>query len=386
MALDRKSLHETTRLNHAPEVKIPEGNKPIVSPLYQTAKFSLHENHPMNTQFIYTRVSNPTLKELELTLAELQKTEDCIVVGSGMAAITGAILGLLKSGDHVITFLETYRPARIFLRTTLKRFGISSTVLSLSDLSALEKSITPETRLIYFESPTNPHLGIADIKKIVSIAKKHNVLSMMDATFGGPHQHLDLGVDLFIQSLTKFVNGHGDVIGGSIAGKKSLISEIRQMTINLGATLDPHAAFLIQRGLKTFYLRYERAAKTAQSIAEFLETHPRVRRVYYPGLKSHPSHALAVSQMTSMGGILAFELHPDAGEAIAFCHRLNLFQFTASVGSSESLICPTLLFFGDDLSEKEANSLGINAHSLRISVGLEHPDDLISDLKSALEK
>lgn len=385
MALDRKSLHETTRLTHAPEVKIPVGNKPIVSPLYQTAKFCLHEDHPMSSQYIYTRVSNPTLKELELTLAELQKTEDCIVVGSGMAAITGAILGLMKSGDHIITFLESYRPGRIFIRTTLKRFGISSTVLSLSDLSTLEKSITSETRLIYFESPTNPHLGIADIKKIVSIAQKHNVLVMMDATFGGPHQHLDFGIDLLIHSLTKYVNGHGDVIAGSISGKKSLISEIRQMTINLGATLDPHAAFLIQRGLKTFFLRYERAASSAQSIAEFLEEHPRVKRVYYPGLKSHPAHSLAASQMTSMGGILAFELHPEAGEAISFCHRLNLFQFTASVGSSESLICPSLLFFGDDLSEEEAGSLGLNTHSLRISVGLEHPDDLISDLKSALE-
>lgn len=384
MSLDRKNLHETTLVNHAPEVKIPEGNKPIVSPLYQTAKFAVHESHPMNSQFIYTRVSNPTLRELELTLAELQKTEECIVVGSGMAAITGTILGLMKTGDHMITFIEGYRPGRIFLRTTIKRFGMSSTVLSLSDLSSLEKSITPDTRIIYFESPTNPHLDIADIKKIVSIAKKKNVLVVMDATFGGPHQHLNFGVDIFIHSLTKYVNGHGDVIAGSIAGKRSLIAEIRQMTINLGATLDPHAAFLIQRGLKTYHLRYERAAKSAQAIAEFLETHPKVKRVYYPGLKSHPSYALAASQMTSMGGILAFEIDPSAGDAVSFCHRLNLFQFTASVGSSESLICPTLMFFGDDLSQEEAHSLGINSQSLRISVGLEHPDDLINDLKATL--
>lgn len=384
MDLDRKNLHETTRVNHAPEVKIPEGNTPIVSPLYQTAKFALHESHPVGSQFIYTRVSNPTLRELELTLAELQKTEDCIVVGSGMAAITGAILGLLKAGDHMITFLESYRPGRIFVRTTLKRFGMSSSVLSLSDLSTLENAITPQTRVIYFESPTNPHLDIADIKKIVSIAKKHHVLVMMDATFGGPHQHLDLGVDIFIHSLTKYVNGHGDVIAGSIAGKKSVIAEIRNMTINLGATLDPHAAFLIQRGLKTYHLRYERAATSALAIAEFLEKHPKVKRVYYPGLKSHPAHALAAIQMSSMGGILAFEIDPSVGDALSFCHRLNLIQFTASVGSSETLICPTLQFFGDDLSSEEADLLGINSHSLRISVGLEHPDDLMAELAAAL--
>lgn len=384
MPLDRDKLHESTRANHAPEVTIPAGNKPILSPIYQTAKFCLGEGIPVQSQFFYTRVSNPTLRELELSLAELQKTEDCIVLGSGMAAITGAILGLMKAGDHMITFRESYRPGRIFIRTTLKRFGMSSTVLSLSDLTTLESSITPQTKIIYFESPTNPHLDIADIKKIVSIAKKHKILVMMDATFGGPHQHRDFGVDVFIQSLTKYVNGHGDVIAGSISGPKNIIHEIRQMTINLGATLDPHAAFLIQRGLKTYHLRYERAAATAQVVAEYLEKHPRIKKVYYPGLKSHPAHELARSQMSSMGGILAFEIDAAVGDALAFCHRLELLQFTASVGSSESLICPTLMFFGDDLSSDEAKALGINTHSVRLSIGLEHPDDIVADLRKAL--
>ncbi|MFL5784185.1 MAG: trans-sulfuration enzyme family protein [Bacteriovoracaceae bacterium] len=382
---DRNGLHETTKLNHAPEITIPEGNRAIVSPIYQTAKFVIGETAPMNTQFFYTRVSNPTLRELEVTLSELQKTEDCIVVGSGMAAITGAILGLMKAGDHMITFRESYRPGRIFIRTTLKRFGMDSTTLTLSRLDELEKAIKTDTKIIYFESPTNPHLDIADIKKIVGVAKKHNVVVMMDATFGGPHQHRDFGIDVFIQSLTKYANGHGDVIAGSIAGKKSLIHEIRQMTINLGATLDPHAAFLIQRGLKTYHLRYERAAKSAQVIAEFLEKHPRVKKVYYPGLKSHPGYELAHAQMSSMGGILAFEIDPSIGDALSFCHRLKLLQFTASVGSSESLICPTLQFFGDDLSPEEAKPMGINPHSLRLSVGLEHTDDILSDLKSVLD-
>lgn len=384
MAIDRRTLHETTKVNHVPEVTLPPGNKPIVSPIYQTAKFSPGESQPMSSQFIYTRVSNPTLKELELTLSELQKTEDCIVMGSGMAAITGALLGLLKSGDHLISFRETYRPGRIFIRSTLPRFGITSTILSLSKLSEVEGAITPKTKLIYFESPTNPHLEIADIRQIVAIAKKHNLLVVMDATFGGPHQHSDLGVDVFIHSLTKFVNGHGDVIAGSIGGKKSVIQEIRQMTVNLGATLDPHAAWLVQRGLRTYHMRYERAATTAMQIAEFLSAHPKVKKVHYPGLPTHPQHELARSQMSSMGGILAFEIDPSLGDALSFCYRLKLHQFTASVGSAETLICPTLLFFGDDLSAEEAKALGLNPQTLRISVGLEHPDDLIQDLREAL--
>ncbi len=384
MAIDRKTLHETTKVTHVPEVGLPAGNRPIVSPIYQTAKFSLGEGLPISSQFIYTRVSNPTLRELELTLAELQKTEDCIVLGSGMAAITGALLGLLKTGDHVISFRETYRPGRIFIRSTLGRFGIRSTILSLNDLSAIEGAITSETKMIYFESPTNPHLDIADIRKIVTIAKKHNLLVMMDATFGGPHQHTDLGIDVFIHSLTKYVNGHGDVIAGSIAGKKSVIHDIRQMTINLGATLDPHAAWLVQRGLRTYHMRYERAASSAQRIAEFLSTHPKVKKVFYPGLPTHPGHELARTQMTSMGGILAFEIDPSVGDALSFCHRLQLHQFTASVGSAESLICPTLLFFGDDLTPEDAHALGLNNYTLRISVGLEHADDLIQDLRVGL--
>lgn len=384
MSVDRSKLHETTKTTHLPEVSIPQGNRPILPPIYQTAKFSLAEGIPSSAQFIYTRVSNPTLRELELSLSELQHTEDCIVVGSGMAAITGTIMGLLKTGDHLISFRETYRPARIFFRQLIGRFGMSATVLSLSDLSKVEAAITPKTKILYFETPTNPHLDIADVRKIVAIAKKHNLITVMDATFGGPHQHRDLGVDVFVQSLTKYVNGHGDVIAGSIAGKKSIVSEIRQMTINLGATLDPHAAWLIQRGLKTFHLRYERAAATAMSVAQYLEKHPKIRKVYYPGLPSHPGHELAKSQMSSMGGIVSFEIDPSAGTAFDFVHKVNLLQYTASVGSAESLICPTATFFGDDLSEAEAREMGHNSQSLRISVGLEHADDLIADLAQAL--
>lgn len=386
MALDRKKMHETTKTTHAPEVEILPGNRPILSPIYQSAKFVLSPDHPASAQFIYTRVSNPTLRELELSLAELQGSDDCVVVGSGMAAITGALLGLLRAGDHMITFRQIYRPGRIFARSHLERFGMSATVTDLHSLDEFDSLVTPKTRLVYFETPTNPHLEIADIRRIVALARKHNLLVMLDNTFAGPHQHHGLDIDVYVHSLTKYVNGHGDIIAGAVIGKRALVAEIRQMTVNLGATLDPHAAWLIQRGLKTYHLRYERSAATTEKIAHYLRSHPRVRKVFYPGFESHPGHALARTQMTSMGGIVAFEVDPSVGTALEICQRAKLFQFTASVGSAETLICPTALFFGDDLSPEESRALGLNPYTLRISVGLEHPDDLIAELSSVLEK
>lgn len=384
---NRRNWKTSTKLNHPQSVSLGPGNRPILSPIFQSAKFVVSEKVSLGSQFIYTRISNPTLKQLEIGLAEIQKKDDCIVLSSGIAAITGTILGLLKSGDHMISFREIYKPARSFIRDTLLRFGIESTLLKVTQLNSLEEAIIPgKTKLIHFESPTNPHLDIADIEKIISIARKHNILVSMDGTFGGLHQHAEFDIDVMIQSLTKFGNGHGDVIAGSIAARSDLIHEIRQMTINLGATLDPHAAFMIERGLKTYLLRYERQTKNAGMIAEFLEQHPKVEKVYYPGLARHPQGDLARKQMKDMGAMLAFTLKVDAFEsAETFCYRLKLIQFAVSLGSTETLICPTLTFFGEDLSEDDKREMGMSRHSLRLSVGLEDPEDIINDLQSALE-
>lgn len=361
------------------------GNVPLVSPIYQTGKFAITPDVPMSEQFFYTRVGNPTLKELELNLSEIQQKEDSVVFASGVAAISGVLLSLLSQGDHIIIFREMYRPGRVMVRETLPRFGITSTMLKLGDLEQLESHITPQTKLIYFESPSNPHLQIADIAKIISVARKKNVITLLDGTFAGLHQHRQYDIDLIIQSLTKFANGHGDVIAGSVSGKAGLIKKIRQMSIGLGATLDPHAAFLISRGLKTYSMRYQRHTQTATILAEKLSQHPKVKKVYYPGLRGHESYHLAQSQMQEMGGVLAFEIDPSCGEALAFCHKVKLIQFTASVGSIETLICPTLMFFGDDLAEDHCREMGLNRYSLRLSVGLEHPDDIYHDLDQALQ-
>ena len=383
---NRKNWKLSTRLNHPERITPAKDNPPLLAPIYQSVKFVVSEETTYGNQFIYTRLANPTLRQLEMILAELQNKEECIVLSSGIAAITGALLGLLKSGDHIITFRELYKPARIFIRDMLPRFGIEASILKLTQLDELEKAIIPgKTKIIHFESPTNPNLDIADIDRIIKIARKHNILVTMDGTFAGLHQHTNLDIDLMFQSLTKFGNGHGDVMAGSIAGKKALIQQIRQMTITLGATLDPHAAFLVERGLKTYLLRFERHAKNAAKVAEFLNQHPKVSKVYYPGLLDHQGHELAKKQMLDMGAMVSFVLDSNGQNADQFAHKLKLIQFAVSLGATESIICPTHLFFGDDLSAEDKKEMGINPYSLRLSVGLEDAEDLIEDLKQTLD-
>lgn len=387
MENNRQQWSINTRLNHPVEVSLLEGNKPLVAPIYQSAKFRPSEDYPYWDQFIYTRASNPTTRQLELTLAELQNKDDCIVLSSGIAALTGTFLALLKSGDHIITFRELYKPSRMFIREWLPRFQIEHTVLNLSDLHLLEGAIrSGKTKLIHFESPTNPNLDIADIEQLIAVARKHGVLVSMDGTFAGLHQHTQFDIDIMIHSLTKFGNGHGDVIAGSIAGKKEVIKMIREMSIYLGATPDPHMSYLIERGLKTYMLRYERQSQTAAKIADFLVSHPKVRSVRYPGLQTHKGYELAHKQMSDMGAVIAFEIDESvAANADKFCHKLKLIQLTASIGSTETIICPTGLFFGQDLSPADRLEMGINDYSLRLSVGLEGVDDLINDLTEALK-
>lgn len=385
--MDRQNWDKNTLLNHPQEVEILEGNKPLIQPIYNSVKFTMTESAPYWDQFVYGRIANPTVKRLENLLAELQGREDCIVVASGIAALTQTFLALLSSGDHILTFRELYKPARVFIKEHLPRFNIGVSILSLKNLNELESTIlNNRVKLIHFESPTNPTLEIADIEFILQLARKHNVLVSMDGTFAGPHQHTDFDLDIMIHSLTKFGNGHGDVLAGSIAGKKDLLKKIREMGTFFGACLDPQSAYLIERGLKTYFLRFERQTQTAKEIADFLIQHPKVKNVRYPGLQNHPGYGLAKKQMKHMGALISFEISSDVSEsADLFCHKLKLIQLAASLGSTETIICPTKTFFGADLSDSERQEIGINSFSLRLSVGLEGAQDLINDLKQALD-
>jgi cystathionine beta-lyase/cystathionine gamma-synthase len=384
--MNQKNVGLNTILNHPRKVVMPSGNEPLLSPIYQTSKFVMSPDHSFHDQFIYTRISNPTLKELENHLADITKKEECQVFASGISAITISMLALLKKGDHVISFKESYKPTRLFIRDVLPRYGIETSLISLNDFNMLEKIIQPGvTKIIHFESPTNPNLKIADIDKLIEFAKRHQILLSMDGTFAGLHQHHYSSINLIIHSLTKFANGHGDVMAGAVMSSAQIMKSIRSMAIFMGSTLDPHAAFLISRGLKTYLLRYERQTKTAEKVAIFLSQHPKIKKVYYPGLKNHENYELAQKQMVHMGSMISFVLDSKGMDAKKFSHELKLIQFSVSLGATESIICPSLYFFGDDLSEKEREELDLNPFSLRLSIGLEDEEDIINDLKRVLD-
>jgi cystathionine beta-lyase/cystathionine gamma-synthase len=382
-----------TRVNHPPEVDVPADNRPLVAPIYQSVKFTFDdveesERHARGERdgFTYSRVANPTLQQLELTLAELQGREGCLLTASGVAAVNIALLALCKQGDHVILFAEMYQPTRYMIRRLLARYGVRHTMLSIEDDLAIEQTLaTTPTRLVMFETPSNPVLKIADIARITAAARTHGALTVLDNTFAGFHNHGQFDVDVYVHSLTKYASGHGDVMGGAVIAKRELIESMRRDFIVLGATLDPHGAYLIQRGLKTYFLRYDRQCESALQIARFLQTHPRVERVRYPGLESHPRHALAKAQMHDFGTMITFDLKADRASANKSAQALKLFSISASLGSTESLVQPGQLMRPRDLSEPEQRWAEVTDATLRLSIGIEDVGDLLEDLKQALQ-
>jgi cystathionine beta-lyase/cystathionine gamma-synthase len=387
-------MDKFTRLNHPPETGLPPGNRPVVTPIYQSVKFEFDtvEETVRNWRgdlpgYNYQRSSNPNARQLELTLAQLQGRDDCLVTASGVGVLSSTLLSLVKQGDHVLCFVELYTPTRMLIRRLLGKFGVTHTLLSVTDLPGIERVLsgTP-TRLVMFESPTNPMLRIADIAAITRLARKHGALTAMDNTLAGPHQHGQYDVDLYLHSLTKFAAGHGDVMGGAVIAGTELIARLRPDFNALGNALDPHAAFLVQRGLKTYLLRYREESASAQRIAEFLAAHPAVAAVHYPGLASHPGHALARAQMSDFGAVLSIELRGGAEAAARMAESLELFAMAASLGATDSLALPSQLLGTRDLDEGQRRLAGIGAGTVRLSVGLESIDDLLADLAQALQR
>ena len=386
-------MKKPTRVTHPKEVKLLDGNAPVVSPVHHTVKFTYPTIADSLTPeakehgFDYTRDSNPTTRELELTAAELQDRDDAISTGTGMAAIWLALLGNLSAGDRVVIFIESYRPNRVAVRRFLPKLGIKFTMLSVHDLDAIERAFAAEdTKLVLFEAPTNPMLQVPDLEAIVALAKRHDVVTVLDNTFAGLHNHGRYEIDYFVHSLTKYANGHGDAMGGIVIGSKARMRVVKPLSVNMGAVLDPGAAFLIGRGLKTYYLRYERHAANALAIAEHLAKRKEVTKVYYPGLASDPGHVLARKQMQDFGGVLSFDLAADQQRTWAFIDSLELFTTTASLGSTDSLVAPVKLYLGSDLSAEEQARAQINDSTVRFAVGIEHIDDLIADIDQALGK
>jgi cystathionine beta-lyase/cystathionine gamma-synthase len=381
-----------TLVNHPPDVSPPPGNQPVIAPIYQSVKYefeTIDETLRMlrgeKPGYFYMRASNPTTRQLELTLAQLQGREDGLATASGVNAIAQTLIALTRQGDHILSFIETYGPTRNIIRRLLSRFGVEHTLLSIEDMAGVENLLASRpTRLVMFESPTNPVTKIADIERLVELAHRHGALAVIDNTFAGFHQHGEYDIDLFVHSLTKYASGTGDVMGGAVIGRRELIEALRPDFSVLGALLDPHAAFLIQRGLKTYFVRYREQTRAAQAIAEHLAAHPAVARVHYPGLPGHPQFALAQKQMRDAGTVVSFDLKQGSEAARRFSERLKLFALTASLGSTDSLVMPPQLVGSRDFTADQVRLSGIGPGTVRLSIGLEDVGDLIADIDQAL--
>jgi cystathionine beta-lyase/cystathionine gamma-synthase len=386
-------MKDNTRVNHPPRIDVPADNRPLVAPIYQSVKFTFDDTEETQRLlrgarpgFFYSRSLNPTLQQLERLLADLQGREDCLLTGSGVATIAVALLSLCKAGDHVLAFIESYGPTRYIVQQLLGKFGVTHTLLSIEDLPGIERVLksTP-TRLVIFESPTNPVTKIADIPHLTSHARAQGCLTVLDNTFAGFHNHGDFDIDVYLHSLTKYASGHGDVMGGAIIANRNILNGVRKDANAIGAALDPHAAFLIQRGMRTYFLRYQRQCENALAVSRFLQGSAHVAAVHYPGLPEHPQHELARRQMKDFGTIVTFEVAGGAAAAARFAEALQYFSIAASVGSTESLVMPPQLLGGGEYDAEQRAASLLRPGTVRLSVGLEDVSDLIDDLSQALQ-
>ncbi len=361
-------------------------------PISRTSNFTFRNTEEMklwaagkSKAYIYTRYGNPTLAVVEAKLAALEGGEAAIVTASGMAAISSALLAHLSTGDEVIASTQLYGGTYRLMRDVLPRLGVRVRHVEC-DLGGIERMVTPLTRVLYVESPTNPTLRLVDLQKAAGFARQHGLVSMVDNTFATPllQKPLSLGFDVVLHSATKYLAGHSDVIAGAAVGSRERIKEVRQAVIYLGGSMDPEAAFLLDRGIKSLGVRMPRHCENAMEVARFLEKHPKVARVHYPGLKSHPDHALARRQMRGFGGMMAFDLKGGLGAARRFCDRVRLFLLAASLGGVESLVILPAYTSHYNMSPAELKAAGVTPGTVRVSVGLEDADDLIADLRQAL--
>jgi methionine-gamma-lyase len=335
--------------------------------------------------YIYTRYGNPTLSTAEEKIAALEGAEAAVVTASGMAAISSALLGVLKTGDELISTAQLYGGSYRLMRDVFPDMGITVHHVE-TDLAGMENLVTPRTKALYVETPTNPTLRLVDLQKAAAFAKKHKLVALIDNTFATPvfQRPIEMGFDIVLHSATKYFAGHSDVIAGVAAGSRKWMERVRHMVIHLGGSMDPEAAFLLIRGLKTLGLRVRRQEQNALAVAKFLEGHPKVARVHYPGLASHPDHELAKRQMSGFGSMLAFDLKGGLGAARRFCDRVQLFLLAASLGGVESLVVLPIYTSHYNMNAAELARAGVTPGTVRVSVGLEDTEDLLADLKQAL--
>jgi cystathionine gamma-synthase len=337
----------------------------------------------------YGRYGNPSERVLEKKLASLEGGEEALLFSSGMAAIAGLLVSKLNQGDEIIFFDECYHRSREFCVKHLSRFGVVTKQVKTSDYKAMEAAITPQTKLLVSESPTNPHLSVVDLNRFVEIGHKHQIETLIDATLATPYnlQPIAAGVDYVLHSATKYMGGHNDLLAGAIIGSSSKLEPVRNLRGIMGSVNSPHNVYLLLRGLKTFELRMQRHNANGQAVAEFLNTHPRVERVLYPGLESHPHHDLARRTMQGFGGLVTFLVKGADWRATAdIVDAVELPRIAPSLGGAESLIEQPLVMSYYECTPQERRQYGIPDNMIRMACGLENASDLIDDLAQALDK
>jgi cystathionine beta-lyase/cystathionine gamma-synthase len=339
-----------------------------------------------NSDSFYTRYGNPTHTVAESAIAELEGADAALLFSSGMAAITTSILTLVKAGDHIVAQRDIYGGVIKFLSKWLPKLGIETTFVDTNDIEQHEHAIRPNTKILYVESPTNPTVRVVDLEKIAALGSKHGLITMIDSTFATPIncRPAEWGIDLVLHSGTKYFGGHSDLICGVAVGRHDLIEKIHQARTTFGGCMDPHAAFLLLRGIKTLAVRVERQNESALRIAEFLSQHPNIARVHYPLLKNHPDYAIAKKQMTGAGGVVSFEVKGSGADACRVTEALNLFTLAPSLGGVDSLVTIPVLTSHYLVDPELLKKMGVTEQMIRLSVGIEHVDDLIADLEKGL--
>jgi cystathionine gamma-synthase len=392
---DDKSGPSTRAVHGGERGGRPRVSDSLTTPIVQTATFWFRDTQELidyqegrYASFEYGRYGNPTVRALEQKLAELEGGADCLVSASGMNSITTLLLALVPQAGHVVTTHDCYRRTRQFMRTLMPKLGVRTSVIDPGDLAGLESALRDGATLFFSESPTNPYLRVVDIGRVAALCRARGALAVIDSTFATPinQRALALGADVVLHSGTKYIAGHNDVMCGVLVGRRELIGPIRELHGILGGVVDPHAAWLALRGAKTLALRVERANANALALAKFLEGHRKLERVHYPGLASHPDHAIARAQMSGFGGVVSFELRGTLETASKFVDALRLPYIAPSLGGTESLVeQPTVISYWDQTPEQRAE-LGIRDNLIRYSCGIEDAADLIADVEQALER
>jgi methionine-gamma-lyase len=383
-----------TKAVHAGQYSDPSTGSVSV-PIYQTSTFVFESAEQGAARFagkeegyIYTRWSNPTVRALERNVAELEGGEDSRACASGMAAIHAAVASIVKKGDHVVASNSLYSGTDKLFTDILSKFGVEFSFVDSSKAANIEEAAKENTRIIFIETPANPTLKITDLRAVSKIAQKRNITTIVDNTFMSPYfqQPLKMGIDLSIHSLTKYLGGHSDLIGGIIIGSKAFFKTLDPVLRNTGGTLAPFDAWLTLRGIKTLPLRMERHNENAMKVAKFLESHSKVEKVHYPGLKSHPQHELARSQMSGFGGMMSFELKGGLEKGVELMNAVKLCILAVSLGAVETLIEHPASMTHAAIPREERLSTGITDGLVRLSVGIEDVEDIIDDLEQALNK